>query len=192
MKVYTVAMPGGTKDTEYEAYVRLLNRWSVDVTNMPRVLEKGTPNRWLYAWKDREDADRFAKELRTQTKNTRWRIQEFTTEFLPPGPLGPVEIHRSCQRDGCTYELHPNSQALVRKKFPEARTVGSVFIGHDTQASFARARQEAIWDHVAMILTGLTEDNLNQLGGYRVYDPVTGDVLLEPATPQHTPTLPVG
>ncbi|MGH7224035.1 MAG: hypothetical protein ACRELF_12460, partial [Gemmataceae bacterium] len=172
MRAFTVAMPGGTKDLEYEAYVRLLNDWGIDVTDVPRVLEKGMPFRWLYAWKKREDAERFARELRVQTRDKRWRVHEFSTNHLPQGPLGPVEINVGCQRDGCTYVLHPNSVELIQKKFPQACLVTSVFLGHDTRMNFERDRPESIWDHVAMILTGLNEEQLNELGGYRIYDPV--------------------
>lgn len=190
MQAFTVAMPGGTKDLEYEAYVRLLNKWGIDVTDMPRVLEKGRPSRWLYAWTSREDAERFAKELRSHSRDKRWRVQEFTTDHLSHGPLGPVEINISRQGDGSAYALHPNSRYLVQKKFPHARLAGSVFVGHEHRVPLGRDRQESIWDHVAMILTGLSMEQLNELDGYRIYDRVEAEVLREPemsASPPLTP-----
>ena len=188
MQAFTVAMPGGTKDLEYEAYVRILNKWGIDVTDMPRVLEKGTPPRWLYAWTSREDAERFAKELRSHSRDKRWRVQEFTTDHLSQGPLGPVEIRVNGQGDSSGYALHPNSEDLVQKKFPHARLLGSVFVGHERRVPLERDRQESIWDHVAMILTGLSAEQLNELGGYRIYDLDSREVLREPEIPT-SPTL---
>jgi hypothetical protein len=180
MKVFTVTIQGGTKDIEYEAYIRLLKEWKIDVTDTLRVLEKGTLTRWVYAWRKRADAERFAEELRKRTRNRTWYVHEFQTDQLSQGSLIPVEIAVSRRSDGYTYGLHPNSQMLIRQRFPNARMVPSVFIGSETQASFERDHPESIWDHVVMILTGLNEEQLNELGGYRVYDPESDKVLREP------------
>jgi hypothetical protein len=183
MQAFTVTMPGGIKDLDYEAYVRLLDQAGIDVTDMPRILERGKPNRWLYAWTERADAERFVKELRKATRNKSWRVHEFHAAHLSRGPLGPGQGQVGCQRSGCTYGLHPHSADLVRKKYPRTRLVPSVFIGNDREKDFAWEQQEPSWDHVAQILTGLSKDELEQLGGYRVYDPVREEVLREPDVP---------
>jgi hypothetical protein len=174
MKVFTVTKPGGLGDLDFQAYYRQLMAWKVDVTDMPRILEPGTPNRWLYAWEDRAEAERFANELRLQgrAKDRAWRVEARETDRVERGPLGPVVIEVGPQTDGCTYGLHPYSQILIDKKYPQARQVRAVFVGVARGKVLGGEQQQSIWDHVAHILTGLSEDQLNDLGGYRIYDPV--------------------
>lgn len=45
MLVYTVGMPVGTKDREFDAYTRLLAELGIDLSNSPRVPEPGTDRR---------------------------------------------------------------------------------------------------------------------------------------------------
>ena len=56
MLVYTVSIPGGTKDREFEAYTRLLAEAGIDVSNTPRVPEPGTEGRWLLCLKKKSEA----------------------------------------------------------------------------------------------------------------------------------------
>lgn len=88
--------------------------------------------------------------------------------------FGPLEIHVGLQRDGCAYELRPRSRDLVRSRFPHARPARSLFVGYDSQADF-EAVHGPMWDQVALMLTGLTAEQLRGLGGYVVRDPVTGE-----------------
>jgi hypothetical protein len=157
------------------------------VTDMPRVLEEGRPNRWLYVLREREQAERFAKEVRVESRNKSWCVREFHTRHLSRGPLGPVEIEVGFQ-GGCAFGLAWLSRELIRKRFPRARMVPGVYIERDGKADFEADHLESIWKHVALLLTGLTEEELAELGGYRVYDPVEEVVLREPEFPA-APTL---
>jgi hypothetical protein len=188
MKVFTVTLPGRIKDLDYEACVWLLNKWGIDVTDAPRVQEKGDRRHGLYAWKKQDEAERFAQELRFHTRNKLWQVHAFRTDELSHGPLVPVQIQISHEMDGCTYGLHPNSKMLIKKRFPHARLVPSVYIGSDTRANFAPDHQELIWNYVALILTGLNEDQLNELGGYWVFDPEKEEVVRAPESYTHPAT----
>jgi len=177
---FTVTRPDGTNDREFAAYARLLEQRNIDLTRTPRVPEPGTEDRWLYVWEDREAAEAFARELRKVTRDKGWLVQEVAEEQVSEGPLGPVQIDVGCQRSGCTYMLHPTSLAIIKKKFPHARMVHSVFLGSDNLMDGKELMQDAVWDHVAILLTGLTPSQLDELGGYRVYDPANERVLRKP------------
>jgi hypothetical protein len=176
--VFTVGLPGGTRDFEFEAYVRLLEQEGVDVANTRRVVDPVTGKRWVYAWANKADAEQFAAALRQETENDRWEVHELAGVEAAPGPLGPIEILVSRRSDGCTYSLSPTSQKLILKSFPRANLVPNVFISTTTQADFEKT-QGPIWGQVAIILTGLPEQQIKQLGGYRVVDPVARRVFRE-------------
>ena len=67
---------------------------------------------------------------------------------------------------------------MIWKSFPEANLAPNVFISTVSPSELERT-QGPIWGQVALILTGLSEQQIKQLGGYRVVDPVATRVLLE-------------
>ncbi len=177
---FTVTRPGGTKDREFAGYARLLEQRNIDLTWTRRTPEPGTENRWLYVWGDQEAAEAFARELRKVTRDKAWFVSEVAKEQVSEGPLGPVEIDVGCQTSGCTYMLHPRSLGFLKKKFPDARTVPSVFLGTNVQIGREEQFQNTVWDQVATLLTGLTGTQLEELGGYSIYDPANDRVLRKP------------
>ncbi|MBY0522617.1 MAG: hypothetical protein K2R98_04440 [Gemmataceae bacterium] len=150
------------------------------MTKTSRTPEPATANRWLYVWAKREDAERFAKELRKRTKVKSWRVDELAEDLVSEGPLGPVDIYINCHRSGCTFGLPPNSRKLIQRKFPDARLTPRVSVGHDAADQTEGHMDGSVWDHVALILTGLTREQLEELGGYRVYEPMRDRVLRKP------------
>jgi hypothetical protein len=178
MTSYTVYLPGGTKDYEFEAYVRLLNKRGVDIANIPRVHDPATGNGWLFVWADREPAEEFATELRASTNNNHWEVVELKDVAPSQGPLMPIEIVVGRRSDGCTYSLNPLSRALIRRRYPDSKMVPSVFVATDTKYDF-ETTQGPILPQIATILTGLPDDALTLIGGFRVYDPASKQVLKE-------------
>jgi hypothetical protein len=85
--VYTVTKPAATKDSEFEAYTRLLEDVGIDVSTSPRVPKPGTDRRWLYARKKKIEAERFADELRHRTGDPDWKVYQFEDA---PEDCGPV------------------------------------------------------------------------------------------------------
>ncbi len=85
--------------------------------------------------------------------------------------MEPLIIQIGRQRDGCTYQLHPSSRVQLKKTFPKARPVPSVFIGYDTQSDF-EVLHGPLWKQVATMLTGLSWKRIENLGGIKIYDPV--------------------
>lgn len=177
-KVYAVGLPSGNTDKEYRTYADLLRETGVDVNGGPRV-EDSFGRKWLHVWDTREQAEQFATRLRRATRNPGWEVYELS----PPTPqaeagIDRLEIYVGRQSDGSTYSLHPTSYKLIRTRFPGVRPQPSLFMGRDTQAAY-EVTNGASYDQIAMLLTGLSTSQMNELGGYRVVDPATGLVLYE-------------
>lgn len=172
---FTVGLPGGPRDYEFEAYIRLLEKIGVNVANTLRIVDPVTGKRWLYAWTNEADAQKFAAELRQETENDHWQVYSLPSVEPTHGPLGPIEILVSRRSDGCTYSLSPTSRKLIRRAAPDAYLAPIVFIASQTPNDF-ETTQGPIWGQVANILTGLSEEQLAHLGGYSVIDPVARQV----------------
>src|SRR2546430_1147553 len=112
--LFTVAhADAGIKRHEFEAYVRLLEERGIDWSNAPRLPEPGAGHRWLYVWADRRDADRFCEELKAETRDNRWYVQDLPagTE-ASRGPLARVVILMRRHSLGADFSLHPHSKTL--------------------------------------------------------------------------------
>src|SRR4051812_25951415 len=109
MDVFTVTKPGGTKDYEYETYAHLLEEIGIDVANVPRIPEPGTHRRWLYAWRRKEEAEEFARELKLRTRDGSWHVYPFKLEDENRGPVAPLDIYqiRGAEGQGFMYYLAP-------------------------------------------------------------------------------------
>jgi len=83
-----------------------------------------------------------------------------------------IVIDFGSQREGHTFRLHPLTLLWVQERFPERERVASVFIGFD-QRQDIQLTPESVWAHVATLLTGLSPNEINQLGGFAVVNPVT-------------------
>lgn len=89
----------------------------------------------------------------------------------------PLIIHRSADREGATYALDRRSRDRLRKELgDEAHFAPRVFIAHETEADYKQIRG-AIMPQIALILTGLPERRLSELGAIVFIDPVTEEKL---------------
>lgn len=84
-----------------------------------------------------------------------------------------VQIHVGRQRDGCTYALNPHTRNRIKQAFPHAKLWSQVFVGYESEDSFEESQTNALLQ-VAQLLTGLTADQLRELGGVEIIDPVAG------------------
>lgn len=84
----------------------------------------------------------------------------------------PITIHYGLQRDGYTFRLRPLTLLGIREKYPDRYRVDSVFIGFDKRQDLTQF-DESVWRHVSQLLTGLSYEELNSLGGFIVVNPVT-------------------
>jgi len=153
---YTVAYKdGGIKRHEFDAYVRLLERRGIDRSNTARVPEPGSSKRWLYVWRERKDAELFCAELQTETRDKKWHVRELAAGTQSSeGALIRVVVLMRRQSLSADFSLHPHSRTLIQRRFSNAHPVSSISIEWTTKNDFER-EHGPIWDHVAMVLTGL-------------------------------------
>jgi hypothetical protein len=163
--------PGGTTNQEFDAYKALLEEVGIDLSNVPRIPEPGTGRRWLYVWRDRTAAQGFARELSVRTRDSSWMIQEFDLPVEESGPLAPLDVIAEPVVDGTVYRLSTASQERITRRFPNTRLAGEVFVATQTQQESERDHGP-VWDQVILRLSGLSEAQVNELGGYRVYETV--------------------
>jgi len=177
---YTVTYrDAGIKRHEFDTYVRLLAKRGIDWTESQRVPEPGTTNRWLYVWPDRPQAQAFCDEIRRETGDPNWDVRDLPeSTSVSPGPLMPIVIYMTWQSLGNTFVLHPHSRTAIRRRFPKARQVSSISVEYLTRSDFEQTHGP-IWDHIALVLTGLSSEQLAELGGYRIYDPATEQTVYE-------------
>jgi hypothetical protein len=171
MKVFTVTKPGGTKEDEFVAYTHLLEDIGINVANVPRVPEPGTSNRWLYVWKRKDEAERFARELQVRTRDRSWCVHDFELEAESSGPVAPLDIYTIRELEGATYYLDPASRERVIASFPHTRLRPNVFLSTEEQRALVREQGPVWWGQVSRRLTGLTDEQVDGLGGYRVLAP---------------------
>ncbi len=84
------------------------------------------------------------------------------------------------QRDGYTFRLHPRSKAELQKKFPGRHLLTSIFTSYERNCNF-ESIHGSVLPHVAMVLTGFSENQLEELGGVVFLDPVSGEELFDSA-----------
>ncbi len=174
-KAYAVGLPYGNTDKEFVAYTKLLEEEGIITKGKSRV-QDSHGRKWLHVWDDRREAERFATRLRRVTDNKDWEVYDLS----PQAPLaggadarpGPIVILVGRQSVGATYSLHPSSLKSIREQFPQLHPRPAVFIGSDTKVDI-EASAGLTYDQIAVLLTGLSRKQLDELGGYRVKDPIT-------------------
>jgi hypothetical protein len=87
-----------------------------------------------------------------------------------------VEVGK--QRDGATFQLSPRTRLLLGDLAPTGLLASSVFLAFDTRKAFSDP-QAPWWEHVVLLLTGLSSEQLHRLGGFRFVDPADSEVLYE-------------
>ena len=183
MRVYTVRKPEPNTDQEFQAYTALLEQIGIDLANAPRVLEPGTTNRWLYVWKSKPHAERFARALGMRLHDPSWVVHEFDLPHEELGPLAPLTILSIPMNGGTVFRLEANSQARIMQHYPNARMRGEVvqpdgvMFPHDVREDFER-QHGPVWDEVITVLTGISEEEVAGLGGIRIVT-LNGEVLYE-------------
>lgn len=167
MHVYTVRKTIPNTDREFEAYVDLLQEIGIDITNVPRVPEPGTENRWLYAWNSKPEAERFARELCSRLRQSDWRVHDFEIDEESVGPLAPLTIRSISTTAGTDFLLDSASLSRILSHFPNARPTGEVSFSSQVRADHER-QHGPVWNQVIRILTGIPDEAIARLGGVRV------------------------
>jgi hypothetical protein len=172
MRGFAVMKPGGTKDYEFEAYKSFLEGIGIDLSNVPRVPDPGTTRRWLYVWRDRAAAQAFARAMSERMEDSSWRVHELDFPEDESGPLAPLDVIAEPVAEGTRYRLSGASQERIMKRFPNARLAGEVILSHQAEQTYEREHGSETWDRVISLLSGLSLDQVNELGGYRVIETI--------------------
>lgn len=175
MRMYTVRRPGPNTDREFQTYIELLQEIGIDIADVPRTPEPGTTNRWLYVWRSKLHAERFARELGARLRDPSWFVHEFDVPDDEPiderrGPLAPLTILSIPTRQGTEFRLEPTSLERILLHYPNARVVGQVTFPTQERLEFER-QHGPIWDQVIPPLTGIPEEAVARLGGVRIVTP---------------------
>jgi|HubBroStandDraft_2_1064218.scaffolds.fasta_scaffold159789_1 hypothetical protein len=89
--------------------------------------------------------------------------------------MSTLQIDIGRQSDGCVYMLHPRAARALQERFPGVHRVPSVFIGYDARADF-ETMHGPLWKQIATILTGLTWEQIEGMGGVTLYDPMDSEL----------------
>jgi hypothetical protein len=182
VRVYTVRKSGPNTDREYQAYVDLLQDIGIDIADVPRTPEPDSTDRWLYVWRSKPQAERFARVLGARLHDRSWYVHEFDVPDDEPldekrGPLAPLTILSIPISEGTEFRLEPASQERILLHFPNARVVGQVTFPTQVRNDYER-QHGPVWDQVVILLTGIPDEAVTRLGGVRIVTP-EGRVLYE-------------
>lgn len=83
-----------------------------------------------------------------------------------------ITINVGVQRDGYVFRPRPLSRVWLEENFPDKDRVSSVFVGFDNKRDFQQIT-DSVWSRIWLLLTGLTMDEINQVGGLIVINPRT-------------------
>lgn len=168
---FAVTYSGGRIERhKFDTYVRLLSKSGIDWTDTLRISEPKAPNLNVNVWQDREDAQSFCSWLKKETHDNKWYVQDVDkSAFISRGPLMPVIIYLTRQSLGCTYTLHPHSRSAILQRYSQAPLASSVTIEYGKKPN-PESTNGQLWNNIAMTLTGLSLEQLSDLGGYRIFD----------------------
>lgn len=92
--------------------------------------------------------------------------------------MAKIVIDVGQQMDGATFRLSPKTRVFLSSRFKNLRPPTSVFVSNETASDFERYFGP-LREQLVMILTGLPESDLQELGEVEFVDPADGKVLLE-------------
>jgi hypothetical protein len=82
------------------------------------------------------------------------------------------------QKDGYVFRLKPSTRNKLLQGKSSEGLVDSVFIAYDKKHDFEQIHGH-IWDHVIMLLTNMSLEEVNSHGGFAVLDPSTDTVVYD-------------
>jgi hypothetical protein len=92
--------------------------------------------------------------------------------------MAKIVIDVGEQMDGATFRLSPKTRVFLSSRFKNLRPPTSVFVSNEVRSDFERY-YGPLREQLVMILTGLRESDLQEVGEVEFVDPADGKVLLE-------------
>jgi hypothetical protein len=85
------------------------------------------------------------------------------------GPMEKLLVLVSTDPDGIVFELDADARKAIRGIGGRVKPARKLFVSYDTHDDFRRSHGP-VFDHVALVLTGLPTEKLGELGGVRFID----------------------
>lgn len=96
-----------------------------------------------------------------------------STDVSQPAVNRPIVIYRTANRDGETFAIDPLCRERLRERFGDVfRSRQRVFIAHETRADYEHVHGQIV-PQIVVLLTGLSEERLNEVGPVIFVDAVT-------------------
>jgi hypothetical protein len=92
--------------------------------------------------------------------------------------MSPIVIEVGKQMNGATFRLSPKTEVMLASRIPDWSPASSIFVSFDTQWDFDRLHGP-MWTQIAMLLTGLSEEQIQSFGGFIFMSPTDKEVVFE-------------
>ena len=92
--------------------------------------------------------------------------------------MSPIVVEVGKQRNGVTFQLSPWTEVMLASQAAGRFLPSSVFLELDTTWDLERLG-ESMWSQVVLLLTGLDEAQIKDLGGFKFVDPTEHEILFE-------------
>jgi hypothetical protein len=92
--------------------------------------------------------------------------------------MTPIVVEVGKQRNGATFRLSPKTEVRLASRIPDWSPASSIFVSFDTSWDFDRLHGP-MWTQIAMLLTGLSEEQIQSLGGFIFMIPTDKEVVFE-------------
>ena len=91
-----------------------------------------------------------------------------------------IEVSVGKQLNGAVFGLTPKTEIMLRSRFPDwSPAPNSVFISYGRPWDFEKTMEGPMWTQIVMLLTRLTEQQIQELGGVTFVNPVSHEVFFE-------------
>jgi len=93
--------------------------------------------------------------------------------------MPPIVVAVGKQMTGAVFQLHPKTRAMLESRIPGwSPASDSVFLSFNKPWDFERI-QDPMWAQVVMLLTGLSEKQIQDAGGFSFILPIDNEVVFE-------------
>lgn len=93
--------------------------------------------------------------------------------------MSQIVVEVGKQGFGATFQLSPWTERMLGPRTGACSRVSSVFISFDTRDWDFDQIPAPMWAQIVMLLTGLDEQRIRDLGGFRFVNPVDKEVFFE-------------
>lgn len=82
------------------------------------------------------------------------------------------------QLDGFTFRVNPRSRIKMNEEFPGISPASGVFVSYENQQDFDKI-DKAVWKHVAILLTGLSDSQIEGFARFVFVSPADGKKIFD-------------